>query len=228
DFDDLIAEAVRLLADTAQGARYAERFRHVLVDEYQDTNHAQFRLVSALAAVHKNLFVVGDDDQSIYGWRGADLANVLEFERAFPGAVTLRLEQNYRSTRNILDAANAVIAHNVARKGKTLWSEREPGARVGFALARDEQVEAQRVGRWLQRQQARRRRLADCAVLYRTNAQSRALETELRGLRLPYEVVGGVSFFQRREVKDVLAYLRLAVNPFDVASFFRAWNTPRR
>jgi len=174
------------------------------------------------------VFVVGDDDQSIYGWRGADLANVLDFERAFPGAVTIRLEQNYRSTRNILEAANAVIANNVARKGKTLWSEREAGERLTFALLADEQFEARRVRQWLQKQQARGRRLEDCAVLYRTNAQSRALETELRQTGVPYEIVGGVSFFQRREVKDVLAYLRLAVNPLDTASFFRIWNTPRR
>jgi len=229
DFDDLIAETVRLwLEHPVAGERWSRRFRHVLVDEYQDTNHAQFRLVQALAGVHGNVFVVGDDDQSIYGWRGADLANVLDFERAFPGAVTLRLEQNYRSTKNILDAANAVIAHNVARKGKTLWCDREPGARVTFALAADETFEARRVRHWLQRQQARGRTLAQCAVLYRTNAQSRALETELRQLGIPYEIVGGLSFFQRREVKDVLAYLRLAVNPLDVASFFRIWNTPRR
>jgi len=229
DFDDLIAETVRLWLDhPAAGERWSRRFRHVLVDEYQDTNHAQFRLVHSLAAVHGNVFVVGDDDQSIYGWRGADLANVLDFERAFPGAVTLRLEQNYRSTRNILDAANAVVAHNTARKGKTLWSEREAGAPIVFALAADETAEARRVRHWLQRQQARGRRLADCAVLYRTNAQSRALETELRQHGVPYEIVGGLSFFQRREVKDVLAYLRLAVNPLDTASFFRVWNTPRR
>jgi DNA helicase-2/ATP-dependent DNA helicase PcrA len=229
DFDDLIAETVRLWLDHPDsGERWSRRFRHVLVDEYQDTNHAQFRLVQSLAAAHGNVFVVGDDDQSIYGWRGADLANVLDFERAFPGAVTLRLEQNYRSTKNILDAANAVIANNVARKGKTLWSEREAGAPVVFALAADETAEARRVRHWLQRQQARGRRLADCAVLYRTNAQSRALETELRQHGVPYEIVGGLSFFQRREVKDVLAYLRLAVNPLDVASFFRVWNTPRR
>jgi DNA helicase-2/ATP-dependent DNA helicase PcrA len=229
DFDDLIAETVRLWLDhPVAGERWSRRFRHVLVDEYQDTNHAQFRLVQSLAAVHGNVFVVGDDDQSIYGWRGADLANVLDFERAFPGAVTLRLEQNYRSTRNILDAANAVIAHNVARKGKTLWSEREAGAPVVFALTADETAEARRVRHWLQRQQARGRQLADCAVLYRTNAQSRALETELRQHGVPYEIVGGLSFFQRREVKDVLAYLRLTVNPLDLASFFRAWNTPRR
>ena len=229
DFDDLIAETVRLWLDhPAAGERWSRRFRHVLVDEYQDTNHAQFRLVQSLAAVHGNVFVVGDDDQSIYGWRGADLANVLDFERAFPGAVTLRLEQNYRSTKNILEAANAVIAHNTARKGKTLWCEREAGAPISFALTADETAEARRVRHWLQRQQARGRRLADCAVLYRTNAQSRSLETELRQHGIPYEIVGGLSFFQRREVKDVLAYLRLAVNPLDQASFFRVWNTPRR
>ena len=229
DFDDLIAQAVRLWLDhPAAGERWSRRFQHVLVDEYQDTNHAQFRLVQSLASVHGNVFVVGDDDQSIYGWRGADLANVLEFERAFPGAVTLRLEQNYRSTRNILDAANAVIAHNHARKGKTLWSERGAGTRVAFALEPDEAFEARRVRHWLERQRARGRRLTDCGVLYRTNAQSRALETELRHAGLPYEIVGGVSFFQRREVKDVLAYLRLIVNPLDQISFFRVWNTPRR
>jgi DNA helicase-2/ATP-dependent DNA helicase PcrA len=229
DFDDLIAETVRLWLDhPAAGQRWSRRFQHVLVDEYQDTNHAQFRLVQSLSAGHGNVFVVGDDDQSIYGWRGADLANVLEFERAFPGAVTLRLEQNYRSTGNILAAANAVIAHNVARKGKTLWCERESGAPVTFALTPDETFEARRVRRWLQHQRSRGRRLADCAVLYRTNAQSRALETELRQAGMAYEIVGGLSFFQRREVKDVLAYLRVAVNPADTASFFRIWNTPRR
>jgi DNA helicase-2/ATP-dependent DNA helicase PcrA len=229
DFDDLIGEAVRLWREFPEaGARWSRRFEHVLVDEYQDTNHAQFRLVQALGGVHGNVFVVGDDDQSIYGWRGADLANVLDFERAFPGAITLRLEQNYRSTSNILDAANAVIANNVARKGKTLWSERGAGERLRFALLPDEQFEAKRVRQWLQRQQVGGRRLEDCAVLYRTNAQSRALETELRQMGVPYEIVGGVSFFQRREVKDVLAYLRLAVNPLDTASFFRIWNVPRR
>ncbi len=229
DFDDLIGETVRLWLDHPEaGARWSRRFQHVLVDEYQDTNHAQFRLVHALGSVHGNVFVVGDDDQSIYGWRGADLANMLDFERAFPGAVTIRLEQNYRSTRNILAAANAMIAHNVARKGKTLWSDREPGPLLVFALTPDETFEARRVRRWLERQQSQGRRLANCAVLYRTNAQSRALETELRQAGLTYEIVGGVSFFQRREVKDVLAYLRLAVNPLDAASFFRVWNTPRR
>ncbi|MEY4374327.1 MAG: hypothetical protein RL760_493, partial [Candidatus Eisenbacteria bacterium] len=175
DFDDLIGETVRLWIDFPQaGERWSRRFQHLLVDEYQDTNHAQFRLVQALGSVHGNVFVVGDDDQSIYGWRGADLANVLDFERAFPGAVTIRLEQNYRSTSNILDAANAVIANNVARKGKTLWSTRGAGAPIRFVLAPDETFEARRIRHWLQQQQVRGRRLTDCAVLYRTNAQSRA------------------------------------------------------
>ncbi len=229
DFDDLIAESVRLfLSFPDAGARWSRRFQHVLVDEYQDTNHAQFRLVQALAAVHGNVFVVGDDDQSIYGWRGADLANVLEFERNFPGAITVRLEQNYRSTNNILEAANAVIANNTARKDKTLWSEREAGALLTFALCADENDEARRVRRHLEAQVRKGRKLLDCAVLYRTNAQSRALETEMRQAGIAYEIVGGVSFFQRREVKDLLAYLRLVVNPADTASFFRIWNTPRR
>ena len=229
DFDDLIGATVRLLRDRPDVAeRYGRRFQHVLVDEYQDTNHAQFRLVHALAAVHGNVFVVGDDDQSIYGWRGADLSNVLDFERAFPGATVLRLEQNYRSTGNILAAANAVIAHNRARKGKTLWCEREAGARLRFVLAVDENDEASRIRGFLEERRRRGRRLDEAAVLYRTNAQSRALESELRHRGLPYEIVGGLAFYQRREVKDLLAYLRLAVNPADAVAFWRVWNTPRR
>jgi DNA helicase-2/ATP-dependent DNA helicase PcrA len=229
DFDDLIAESVRLLQDhPGVGERWARRFAHVLVDEYQDTNHAQFRMVRALAAGTGNLFVVGDDDQSIYGWRGADLSNVLDFESAFPGAQVIRLEQNYRSTGNILRAANAVIAHNQARKGKTLWSEREDGPRLRFALAADEAGEARRVRGFLDAHVRRGGRYEDVAVLYRTNAQSRAFETELRHRGIPYEIVGGVAFYQRREVKDVLAYLRLLANPADAVSFFRIWNTPRR
>jgi DNA helicase-2/ATP-dependent DNA helicase PcrA len=172
--------------------------------------------------------VVGDDDQSIYGWRGADLANLLDFERAFPGAAVIRLEQNYRSTSRILRAANAVIAHNLTRKGKTLWCDREEGVRLRFFLATDELEEARQVRSHLEGWCRRGGRLAECAVLYRTNAQSRALEIELRQSQMPYEIVGGVSFYQRREVKDVLAYLRLAVNPADAVSFWRAWTTPRR
>ncbi len=229
DFDDLIAEVVRLFREHAEtGRRYSRRFEHVLVDEYQDTNHAQFRMVEALAGEHRNLFVVGDDDQSIYGWRGADLRNVLDFERSFPGAVVVRLEQNYRSTGNILRAANAVIANNRRRQGKRLWCEREDGPRLRFALAADEVEEARRIRRFLSERVRRGGRLDECAVLYRTNAQSRALETELRRSLIPYEIVGGVAFYQRREVKDLLAYLRLAVNPADAVAFWRIWNTPRR
>jgi DNA helicase-2/ATP-dependent DNA helicase PcrA len=229
DFDDLIAEVVRLFRDRPEvGVRYSRRFQHVLVDEYQDTNHAQFRLVHALASTHNNLFVVGDDDQSIYGWRGADLSNVLEFETTFPGSTVFRLEQNYRSTGNILKAANAVIANNRARKGKTLWSEREEGPRLTFALLADEADEAKRIRRAIEERRRRGGRLDDVAVLYRTNAQSRALEAELRHHQMPYEIVGGVSFYQRREVKDLLAYLRLVVNPEDTVAFWRVWNTPRR
>jgi ATP-dependent DNA helicase UvrD/PcrA len=229
DFDDLIAEVVRQFRDRPElGERYSRRFEHVLVDEYQDTNHAQFRLLQQLAATHGNPFVVGDDDQSIYGWRGADLSNVLEFEQRFPGARVIRLEQNYRSTETILKAANAVISNNRSRKGKTLWSERGTGVPLRFVLAGDEVEEASRIRGFIEGRVQRGGRRADCAVLYRTNAQSRALETELRRERIPYEVVGGVSFYQRREVKDLLAYLRVVVNPLDTASFWRIWNTPRR
>ena len=229
DFDDLISECVRLWRDHPEAAeRWRSRFDHVLVDEYQDTNHAQFRLVHGLAAAHGRLFVVGDDDQSVYGFRGADLSNVLDFEQAFPGAATVKLEQNYRSTNNILNAADAVIENNRSRKGKRLWSEREAGPRLRFILTADDTEEARRVRFVLQEWQRKGRTLLECAVLYRTNAQSRALETELRRSFLPYTLVGGVSFFQRREVKDLVAYLRAAINPQDDVAFYRVWNTPRR
>ena len=229
DFDDLIAETVRLFRNHPEvGSRYRDRFQHVLVDEYQDTNHAQFRLIQALAGTAGTVFVVGDDDQSIYGWRGADLSNVLDFETTFEGASTVRLEQNYRSTNNILDAANAVIDNNRARKGKNLWSDREAGSPLRFVLAADEVDEARRVREFITARVRAGGALADCAVLYRTNAQSRAMETELRHALVPYEIVGGVSFYQRREVKDLIAYLRVAANPADSAAFWRIWNTPRR
>jgi DNA helicase-2/ATP-dependent DNA helicase PcrA len=229
DFDDLIVEVVRLLdarPDVAEA--YRRRFRHVLVDEYQDTNHAQFRFAQSLAAGHGNVFAVGDDDQSIYRWRGADLSNILEFETTYPGTTVVRLEQNYRSTANILRAANAVIENNRERKGKRLWCDRGDGARLKFVLAADEQDEARRIVSVLRERVRNGGRLDEAAVLYRTNAQSRALETELRQYGLRYEIVGGVSFYARREVKDLLAYLRLAVNPADRVAFWRVWNTPRR
>ncbi len=229
DFDDLIVRTARLLeADADVRARYAGRFRHVLVDEYQDTNHAQFRLVAGFASVHGNVTAVGDDDQSIYGWRGADLSNVLDFERRFPGATVLRLEQNYRSSANILGAASAVIARNRARKGKTLWTTREAGLPLRLILSGDEQIEGERLAREVKRQVEAGRSLRDVCVLFRTNAQSRALEFAFRKAGVPYDLVGGISFYERKEVKDVLAYLRAALNPRDSVSFLRVLNTPRR
>jgi len=227
DFDDLLLHAVRLLEDDPEaGERYARRFRHVLVDEYQDTNHAQYRMVRALARVHGNVCVVGDDDQSIYGWRGADLRNILDFERDFPGAEVVRLEQNYRSTRVILEIANEVIAHNRARKSKRLFTAREGGEPAVVARAEDEKSEAA----WTVEQIERMPEIAaaDVAILYRTNAQSRPYEDALRRAGLPYRIVGGVRFYERREIRDVLAYLQLAVNPADEASFRRAVAWPRR
>ncbi len=229
DFDDLIVRTARLLEDVPDvRARYAGRFRHVLVDEYQDTNHAQFRLVAAFSSTHGNVTAVGDDDQSIYGWRGADLSNVLDFERRFPRAELIRLEQNYRSSGNILAAASAVIAHNRARKGKTLWTTRDAGPRLRLVLSGDEQAEGDRVAREARRVLERGGKLADVAVLFRTNAQSRALEIAFRRVGVPYELVGGVSFYERKEVKDVLAYLRAALNPRDAVAFLRVLNVPRR
>ncbi len=228
DFDDLLFEAVRLL-EQHQEARghYADRFLHVLVDEYQDTNHAQYRILKALAGQHGNICVVGDDDQSIYGWRGADLRNILDFERDFPGAHVISLEQNYRSTGAILEVANAVIANNVERKPKRLRTERPVGERIQVVRTADERREASWVVKEIEARMPRVG-LRDCAVLYRTNAQSRAFEEALRRAGLPYRIVGGVPFFERREVKDLLAYLRLTVNPSDDAAFQRAVRWPRR
>ncbi len=230
DFDDLLLHPLELFeAQPAILARYRERFRFLLVDEYQDTNRAQYLFLRALAGTDGNLFVVGDDDQSIYGWRGADLRNILEFQRDFPGAKLVRLEENYRSTRGILDAANSVIAPNTGRLGKTLFTMREGGEPLTVVRAADERDEAE----WLVREflgRARRGEHAfeEMAVLVRTNAQTRALEEELRRSGVPYRVVGAVSFYERREVKDVLAHLRLVVNPDDDAAFRRAIAAPRR
>ena len=228
DFDDLLFEAVALLEESSGvGARYAERFVHVLVDEYQDTNHAQYRMVKAFAAAHRNLCVVGDDDQSIYAWRGADLRNILDFERDFEGAHVVRLEQNYRSTGAILEVANAVIECNVARKPKRLRTEREDGEPVRIVRSGDERREAAWVADEIDRRRGRYD-LDDVAVLYRTNAQSRAFEEAFRRSGIPYRIIGGVPFYERREIRDVLAYLRLAVNPADDAAFQRAVVWPRR
>jgi DNA helicase-2/ATP-dependent DNA helicase PcrA len=228
DFDDLLFETVRLLEGSAGvGRRYAGRFVHVLVDEYQDTNHAQYRMVKAFASEHRNLCVVGDDDQSIYAWRGADVRNILDFERDFPGAHVVRLEQNYRSTASILEVANAVIECNVARKPKRLRTEREAGDPIRLVRCGDERCESTWVAHEIESLGLRYGH-DDCAVLYRTNAQSRAFEEAFRRTGIPYRIVGGVPFYERREIKDVLAYLRLAVNPADDAAFIRTVGWPRR
>jgi len=229
DFDDLIAHSVILLERDAEArARYAGRFRHVLVDEFQDTNHAQFRLVAALASTHGNVVAVGDEDQSIYGWRGADLTNVMDFERHFPGASVLRLERNYRSSGNIVEAASSVIAQNRWRRGKRLWTDREAGTPIRLFLSGDEEAEAVRLAEEVRRQTNHGRKRSECVVLFRTNAQSRALELAFRQRGIPYDLVGGVSFYERREVKDLLAYLRLAANPRDTTAVLRILNVPRR
>ncbi|MDO8666498.1 MAG: UvrD-helicase domain-containing protein [Gemmatimonadales bacterium] len=230
DFDDLLLHPLELFqAHPERLADYRSRFQFLLVDEYQDTNRAQYRFLHALAGGHGNLFVVGDDDQSIYGWRGADLRNILEFQRDFAGARLVRLEENYRSTRPILDAANSVISANVGRLGKTLRTIRGDGEPLTLLRAADERDEAE----WLVREFAQRARRGEhafdeMAVLVRTNAQTRAFEEELRRGGIPYRVVGAVSFYERREVKDLLAYLRLIVNPDDDEAFRRAIAVPRR
>ena len=230
DFDDLIGEPIRLF-DRHPDIRdsFAQRFQYVMVDEYQDTNAAQVRLIEHLASAHKNLCVVGDDDQSIYGWRGADVGNILSFEKIYPDAKSIRLEQNYRSTGVILAAANAVVSHNQARKEKTLWTDREGGDPLRLTLVSDEEEEAAQVVGMVTREVNHNDvPSSEIAVLYRTNAQSRALETAFRNASIPYELVGGVAFYLRREVKDLLAYLRLLVNDQDDLAFTRVVNVPKR
>ncbi|MGH7903898.1 MAG: ATP-dependent helicase [Candidatus Dormibacteraceae bacterium] len=230
DFDDLIGALVHLFqTDEDALERWQDRFRHVLVDEYQDTNHAQYVLVNLLARSHRNLAVVGDDDQSVYGWRGADVRNILEFKKDYPDAHVVRLEQNYRSTQPILDAAFNVIRHNPARAPKRLWTERAGGDTVQALQAYNEVEEAEFVADEIARLvRAGERAHADFAVLYRTNAQSRAFEDVLNRRRIPYRLVGGVKFWERREVKDLMAYLRFVFNPRDTVSFERIVNVPRR
>jgi len=228
DFDDLILTAVTLLETAPVMNRYPERFRYVMVDEYQDTNHAQYRLIRALARHHQNLYAVGDDDQSIYGWRGAEIRNILEFQRDYPEAVVIRLEENYRSTAAILGAANAVVSHNQSRLGKELWTSRPEGARVKCFAAPDEEAEAWFVAQGIHDLVREGRSPDDVAVLYRTNAQSRALELGLARAGIPYRLVGGARFYERREVKDLIAYLRVMYNPGDDLSLTRIVNVPRR
>ena len=228
DFDDLLFHAVWLLkSDPALAGAYQERFRYLMVDEYQDTNHIQYLLLKYLLGEHQNLCVVGDEDQSIYGWRGADIRNILEFEHDFSGAKIIKLEQNYRSTQVILDAASKVIQHNTMRKGKTLWTSDQGGEKVELLRVDQAGDEAQAV---IDRVAAQRSRtnLKDMVVLYRTNAQSRPFEEELRRRSIAYQIVGGISFYQRKEIKDLVAYLKLIANPSDDISFERIVNYPKR
>ncbi len=230
DFGDLICEPIRLLKhNPGVLKRYQERFHHVLVDEYQDTNRAQYEFTNLLASGSRNLLAVGDPDQSIYAWRGADISNILDFEKDYPDATVLRLEQNYRSTANILSAANSVIERNKKRLKKTLWTENSEGARVVYEEARDEYNEASLV---LQRLKSvvseRRLSYRDFAVFYRTNAQSRVFEEQLIREGIPYAIVGGVRFYDRKEIRDAIAYLRIISNPNDSLSLQRVINTPPR
>ncbi|MEQ8719612.1 MAG: DNA helicase PcrA [Acidimicrobiales bacterium] len=230
DFDDLLLRTVELFErDPTVREKYQQRFRHLLVDEYQDTNRVQARLVEQLAGLHGNVFAVGDQDQGVYAFRGADIRNIVDFERAFPDATVMLLEQNYRSTQTILDAANAVISNNVGRKPKALWTEQGGGSPITRYFADDEADEA----RWVAHEIASLHdgegyRYGDIAVFYRTNAQSRVLEEYMVRVGVPYRVVGGTRFYDRREIKDALAYLRAVINPIDEVSLKRVLNTPKR
>jgi len=230
DFDDLLTKTVDLFRNEEDVLdKYRRRYQHVLVDEFQDTNMAQYELVKLLTLEHRNLFVVGDEDQSIYTWRGADFRNVRRFRKDFPEATVILLEQNYRSTQNILDAAHAVISKNEARVEKRLWTEKECGLPLTIIEAYDEEEEAQYVLGEIQRLEARGVcELGGCAVMYRTNAQSRALEDAFVRAGVPYRLVGATRFYERREVKDIIAYLRLVHNPYDALSLLRIINVPRR
>ncbi len=238
DFDDLLLEAVRLLKSSGEvRGRYQRRYRYLLVDEYQDTNRPQYELMKLLASEHKNVCAVGDEDQSVYSWRGADIRNILEFEQDFPNACIIRLEQNYRSTQTILEAAGAVVANNLRRKGKKLWTDRQGGSLIGYYEAPDGENEAlfiaDRIRAFLREQQSSSETqdpgaAGHCAVLYRTNSQSRLVEEALRRYNISYTMVGGFSFYERAEIKDLLAYLRLVRNPHDSMALQRIINTPPR
>ena len=234
DFDDLLLETVRLLKTSADTrARYNRRYQYVMIDEYQDTNKPQYELMKLLAGQHGNICVVGDEDQSIYSWRGADIKNILDFEKDFPAVRTIRLEQNYRSTQMILEGASAVVAQNTQRKGKNLWTAREGGSMIGLYEAPDGENEAlfiaDRIKKYLRdAQQVETDEPARCAVLYRTNSQSRLVEEALRRYQIAYHMVGGFSFYDRAEVKDILSYMKLVQNPHDSIALQRSVNSPPR
>ena len=229
DFDDLIYKTVELLESFPEELEYYQnRFRYIMVDEYQDTNHAQFRLVQLLSQKHQNLCVVGDDDQSIYRFRGANIENILNFEKQFQNAVVIRLEQNYRSTKTILEAANDVIAHNAGRKEKTLWTDLEDGKKIIWYKAVDETDESRFVAEKIEKEVQNGASYQDFAVLYRMNAQSNNIERMFVKEKIPYHIYGGTRFYDRKEIKDVLAYMTILYNPFDMVRFKRIVNEPKR
>ena len=230
DFDDLLLIAVKLLqSNAAVLEKYSKRFKYVMIDEYQDTNHAQYLLAYLLSSHWKNIAVVGDADQSIYAWRGADIQNILDFEKDYPNCTSIKLEQNYRSTKIILDAANAVIDHNEGRPEKNLWTDKVEGAKIQHFTAQSEHEEAAFIGDTIvKKHDIHGVPYGDMAILYRTNAQSRVLEEALIKRALPYTMVGGTKFYDRKEIKDVLAYLRVLYNPFDDLSLLRIINVPKR
>ncbi len=232
DFDDLLLEAQRLLKGVGEvRAKYQRRWQYLLVDEYQDTNRPQYEIMRLLAGERHNVCAVGDEDQSIYSWRGADIRNILEFEQDFPEAKIIRLEQNYRSTENILQAASAVVANNVKRKGKRLWTARQGGARIGYYEAPDGENEALFAADYISKYMQKcveKGGSGRAAVLYRTNSQSRLFEEALRRYGLSYHVVGGFSFYDRAEIKDMISYLKLILNPADSVALMRVINTPTR
>ena len=236
DFDDLLLEAVRLLKSAPQVREYYNRkFQYLLIDEYQDTNRPQYELMRMLVGERHNVCAVGDEDQSIYSWRGADIRNILEFEKDFPEAKIIRLEQNYRSTQNILQAASAVVANNIRRKGKNLWTSRQGGTKLGYYEAPDGENEALFAADWIARYVREADRTENdrgerprAAVLYRTNSQSRLFEEAMRRYGLKYHVVGGFSFYERAEIKDMISYLKVILNPDDSISLLRVINTPAR
>ncbi|MDF2460841.1 MAG: ATP-dependent helicase PcrA [Candidatus Saccharibacteria bacterium] len=230
DFDDLIFETVKMLRDYPEIlAKYQQQFQYIMVDEYQDTNHAQYQITKLLASGHSNICVVGDDWQSIYSWRGANFQNILDFEKDYPDSTVIKLEQNYRSTKRILDAAHAVISKNVTRSDKKLWTEAGDGDGIGVINVYNEIQEAETIVRKIEElKRTEDRQLYDFAVLYRTNAQSRSLEEAFLRYNLPYKIVGGTRFYERKEIKDAMAYLRFVYQPDDIVSFGRIINLPPR
>ncbi len=229
DFDDLILNTVKILKNEPDiREKYRDKFRYILVDEYQDTNDSQYELISLLVNDRENICVVGDDDQSIYKFRGANINNILNFQKDYSTAVKITLDENYRSTSNILDSANAVISHNSKRMGKNLWTNKEEGEKITIFTGSDERAEASFIARQIRKRRSERGRFGDCAVLYRTNAQSRAIEEALMYEAIPYKVLAGQRFYDRKEIKDIVAYLKVIYNPSDSISLRRIINEPKR